>query len=174
MQRPVWITDLRETYNVIIVKTRVRTRPNRNLKRHRIRPICARKRPGLLPSVAAHLPRPSFSLSEKSLLPPMLNVGKLVESFLACLEKNPLFLVENDGYPLISSVRAAADCQVTPWLPADPFAVISPCVFRGLDLPLMLSYWLVSPGLDQPPPLLGEGDRDNDMMLGVPGIGGSG
>ena len=31
------------------------------------------------------------------------------------------------------------------------------------------------PGLDQPPPLLGDGERDNDMLeYGVPGIEGKG
>lgn len=35
----------------------------------------------------------------------------------------------------------------------------------------MLSYGEVNPGLDQPPPLLGDGDRDKDMKeAGVPGI----
>ena len=39
----------------------------------------------------------------------------------------------------------------------------------------MSSKGLVSPGLDQPPPLAGEGDRDNDILpYGVPGIVGNG
>ena len=38
----------------------------------------------------------------------------------------------------------------------------------------MLSKGVVNPGLDQPPPRLGEGDRDRDMYAGVPGIGGKG
>ena len=71
----------------------------------------------------------------------MLNVGRLVDIFLACLEKKPLFLVENDGYPLTSSLRAFAEAQVTLSLlvAADPFSCISPYVFLGLDFPLMLS-----------------------------------
>jgi len=104
----------------------------------------------------------------------MLNVGRLVEIFLACREKKPWFLVENDGYPLTSSLLAFADAHLLSSLPADPFIWISEYVFLGLDFPLTLSKGLVSPGLDHPPPLLGDGERDNDMFVcGVPGIGGS-
>lgn len=38
----------------------------------------------------------------------------------------------------------------------------------------MLSYGVVKPGVAHPPPLLGEGDRDNDINDGVPGILGNG
>ena len=104
----------------------------------------------------------------------MLNVGRLEEILLACREKNPLFLVENEGYPLICSLLALAVAQVTFSELADPFICISPYPFLGLDFPLTLSYGLVKPGLDQPPPLLGDGDRDNDIFeYGVPGIGGN-
>ena len=127
--------------------------------------------------MGGHLPRPSFSLSAKSLRPPRLNVGRLVDILLACLEKKPLFLVENDGYPLISSLRAFADAQVmfSPLALAEPFICTSPYVFLGLDFPLTFSYGLVNPGLAQPPPLLGDGERDNDIVPcnGVAGIGGS-
>ena len=52
---------------------------------------------------------------------------------------------------------------------------MSPYPFLGLDFPLTVSYGLVSPGLDHPPPRLGDGDRDKDMVpRGVPGIGGNG
>lgn len=114
---------------------------SRNLKRHAIRPATVRNRTILLPLMGGHLPRPSFSLSEKSLRPPMLNVGRLVDIFLACLEKKPLFLVENDGYSLTSSLRAFAVAQVTLSLlvAADPFSCTSPYVFLGLDFPFMLS-----------------------------------
>ena len=127
--------------------------------------------------MGGHLPRPSFSLSAKSLRPPRLNVGRLVDIFLACLEKKPLFLVEKDGYPFISSLRAFADAQVTfsPFALAEPFICRSPYVFLGLDLPLTFSYGLVKPGLAQPPPLLGDGERDSDIVpcSGVAGMGGS-
>lgn len=38
----------------------------------------------------------------------------------------------------------------------------------------MLSYGVVKPGVAHPPPLLGEGDRDNDIKEGVPGMVGNG
>ena len=68
---------------------------------------------------------------------------------------------------------ALADSQVTELAP--PF---TPYVFVGLDRPLTVAYGLVSPGLDHPPPGLGDGLRESDMGLfgvpgfGVPGIGG--
>lgn len=37
----------------------------------------------------------------------------------------------------------------------------------------MVSKGAVNPGLAHPPPLWGDGDRDNDMLLGVPGIVGN-
>lgn len=48
------------------------------------------------------------------------------------------------------------------------------CARIGLDRPLDPSYGVVSPGLDQPPPRCGDGDRDSDILPGVPGIVGRG
>ena len=84
-------------------------------------PRKANNLPVLLPPIRDHLPRPSLSLSEKSLRPVILNVGRLVDIFLACREKKPLFLVENDGYPLTSSLLALAFAQVTPSPFDEPF-----------------------------------------------------
>ena len=70
---------------------------------------------------------------------------------------------------------ALADSQVTVFVPA-----LRPYVFAGLDRPLTVAYGLASPGLDHPPPGLGDGLRESDMGLfglpgfGVPGIGGRG
>jgi hypothetical protein len=70
---------------------------------------------------------------------------------------------------------ALADSQVTVFVP--PF---TPYVFAGLDRPLTVAYGFVSPGLDHPPPGLGDGLRESDMGslglpgFGVPGIGGRG
>jgi hypothetical protein len=70
---------------------------------------------------------------------------------------------------------ALADSQVTVFAPP-----LTPYVFVGLDRPLTVAYGLVSPGLDHPPPGLGEGLRESDIRLfglpafGVPGIGGRG
>ena len=51
---------------------------------------------------------------------------------------------------------------------------MSPYPFLGDDLPPSVSNGLVSPGLDQPPPRLGEGDRESDIPeAGVPGMGGN-
>ena len=56
-----------------------------------------------------------------------------------------------------------------------PLVYSSPYPFRGEDLALTESKGSAKPGLDQPPPCLGEGDRDNDMMNpGVLGIGDNG
>ena len=108
----------------------------------------------------------------------MVKLGRLCDNFLAFLEKNPLFLVENEGYRLISSRLASADAHVTLLPLVPPLAVKGNSLtkgFLGLDLPLAFSNGVVSPGLDQPPPLLGEGDRDRDMSAaGVPGMGGNG
>ena len=92
-----------------------------------------------------------------------------------CLLKNPVFLVENEGYPLTSSAFAFALAHVTlPLLLAPPFVYRSGYAFLGEDLPPMEPNSLLSPGLAQPPPARGEGDRDNDMSLdGVPGMVGS-
>ena len=93
----------------------------------------------------------------------------------ACLLKKPLLRVENDGYPLTSSLFAFALAHVTLPLPlAPPFIPKSGYIFLGEDRPLILSKLLVRPGLAHPPPALGEGDRDNDMSSGVAGIGGTG
>ena len=147
----------------MIANTKASNMPSRNLKRHIVLPRYVRNLPVLLPPICAHLPRPSLSLSEKSLRPVILNVGRLVDIFLACLEKKPLFLVEKDGYPLTSSLLAFALAQVT-FSPLDePLVCTSPYSFLGLALPLTLSYGLVSPGLDHPPPLLGDGERDKDI-----------
>lgn len=52
---------------------------------------------------------------------------------------------------------------------------MSPYPFLGDDLPPKASNGLVSPGLDQPPPKLGDGDRESDILkTGVPGIGSNG
>lgn len=105
----------------------------------------------------------------------MLNLGKLADIFLDCLEKNPLFLVENDGYPLTSSLLAFADAHVTLFAPP----LRSAYAFLGLVLPLPKAE-PSRPGVDHPPPLLGEGDLDRDIWLsglppdGVPGIAASG
>lgn len=107
-----------------------------------------------------------------------MKLGRLCDNLLAFLEKKPLFLVEKDGYPLISSLFACAEAHVTLLLLVPPLALKGnspPYGFRGLDFPLTLSNGVVSPGLDQPPPLLGEGDRDKDISAaGVPGMGGNG
>jgi hypothetical protein len=116
----------------------------------------------LVPDCGYHRPRPSFSFSAYVLLP-RLNLGKLLEIFRACLEKNPLLRVEKEGYPFTSSLRAFAEAQVTPFVEGPPLICKSPYAFLGEDLPLKVSYGLVKPGLDHPPPALGEGDRDNDM-----------
>ena len=146
-----------------MAKMNARSIPSRNLKRHIVLPRYVKNLPVLLPPICAHLPRPSLSLSEKSFRPVILNVGRLVDIFLACLEKKPLFLVEKDGYPLTSSLLAFAFAQVT-LSPLDrPFVCKSPYVFLGLAFPLTLSKGLVSPGLDHPPPLLGDGERDKDI-----------
>ena len=105
----------------------------------------------------------------------MLNLGRLWEICRACLEKKPLFLVENDGYPLISSLLAFAEDHVTPFDPGPPFVYTSEYPLRGEERPLMVSNGLVKPGLAHPPPALGDGDRDRDMssLAGVPGIVGN-
>lgn len=123
----------------MIPKTKARNIPSRNLKRHIVLPRYVRNLPVLLPPICAHLPRPSLSLSEKSLRPVILNVGRLVDIFLAFLEKKPLFLVEKDGYPLTSSLLAFAFAQVTLSPLDEPFVCISPYVFLGLAFPLTLS-----------------------------------
>ena len=123
----------------MIAKIKPRTIPSRNRIRHMSLPTYVRNRPVLLLFIGGHLPRPSFSLSEKSLRPLILNVGRLVEIFRACLEKKPWFLVENDGYPFTSSLLAFADAQVTLSPLAEPFIWISPYLFLGLDFPLTVS-----------------------------------
>ena len=123
----------------MIAKMNASNIPNRNLKRHIVLPRYVNNLPVLLPPICAHLPRPSLSLSEKSLRLVILKVGRLVDIFLACLEKKPLFLVEKDGYPLTSSLLAFAFAQVTLSLPDEPFVDISPNVFLGLAFPLALS-----------------------------------
>ena len=92
-------------------------------------------------------PRPSFSFSAYDLSSALiLKSGKPFDNFLMCRAKKPLFRDISCGYPpLISSVLAFADSKVT-----------ASC--RGRP---------VKPGLVQPPPVRGEGDRDNDMP-GVP------
>ena len=148
---------------------------NRSLKRRVIDPSKVLSRLAFPPPwFGCHRPRPSFSFSAKFFDLPKLKLGRLLETvlemFLACLEKKPLFRVENDGYPLTSSLLAFADAQVTPPPPEFPFAYISPYPFRGDDLPLAESKGSAKPGLDHPPPRLGDGDLDNDMSSsGVPG-----
>lgn len=78
-------------------------------------------------------------MSEKSLRPVILNVGKLVDIFLACLEKKPLFRVEKDGYPLTSSLLAFAFAQVTLSPLDEAFVCVSAYAFLGLAFPLTLS-----------------------------------
>ena len=52
---------------------------------------------------------------------------------------------------------------------------MSPYPFLGDDLPPRVSNGLVSPGLDQPPPRVGEGERESDISkAGVPGMGRNG
>jgi len=71
-----------------------------------------------------------------------LKLGKLIDSFLACLEKNPLFFVENDGYPFTSSLLTFADAQVTLLPFGTPLVLYgySPAyALLGLDLPLTVS-----------------------------------
>lgn len=123
----------------MIAKTNARNIPSRNLKRHAVLPRYVRNLPVLLPPICAHLPRPSLSLSEKSFRPVILNVGRLVDIFLACREKKPLFLVEKDGYPFTSSLLAFALAQVTLSPLKEPFVCVSPYVFLGLAFPLTLS-----------------------------------
>lgn len=69
---------------------------------------------------------------------------------------------------MTSSDLALADAHVTPSPLIPPLLCRSVCIFRGDDLPLRISYlsnWFVKPGLAQPPPALGEGDRDKDMRF---------
>lgn len=97
---------------------------------------------------------------------PKLKRGKLLDIVLACLLKNPVFLVENEGYPLTSSVLAFALAHVTlPLLLTPPFVYRSGYAFLGEDLPPIDPNSLLKPGLAQPPPARGEGDRDNDISV---------
>jgi hypothetical protein len=72
------------------------------------------------------------------------------------LEKNPLFLVENDGYPRTSSLFARAAAHD---MPLGPSELGERKPLRGVEVPLPG----VRPGLDHPPPGWGEGDRERDM-----------
>ena len=69
---------------------------------------------------------------------------------------------------------ALADSQVTELPPFTPYA------FVGLDRPLTVAYGATRPGLDHPPPGLGDGLRERDigsdgvLGFGVPGMGGRG
>ena len=132
------------------------------LMRRVIEPSSVLSLESLLPPKGYIRPRPSFSFSAYVRLL-RLNLGRLLESFRACLEKNPLFRVEKDGYPFTSSLRAFAEAHVTPVLTGPPLICKSPYAFLGEDLPLRVSKGLVRPGLDHPPPARGEGDRDNDI-----------
>lgn len=150
------------------------TTSSRNLILHNNLPKCVASRL-ILPSSCR--PRPNFSFSAY-LCEPRWKLGKLHDSFLAFLEKNPLFLVEKEGYPFTSSLLDFAEAQVT-LLPFGPPLALNerspPYALLGLDLPLTVSKGVARPGLAPPPPRFGEGDRDKDMSaLGVPGIGGNG
>jgi len=80
----------------------------------------------LLPALGYHRPRPSFSFSAYVCRLPNVNLGKLLEIFRACLEKNPLLRVEKDGYPFTSSLLAFAEAHVTPFAMGPPFRCRSP------------------------------------------------
>jgi hypothetical protein len=72
-------------------------------------------------------------------------------------------------YPRTFALLACAVAQVT------LFALPLAYDLAGLALLLVPSCGVVRPGLAQPPPLCGEGERDRDMSLapadtGVPGI----
>ena len=73
---------------------------------------------------------------------------------------------------MTSSVLAFALAHVTlPLLLAPPFVYRSGYAFLGEDLPPIDPNSLLRPGLAQPPPARGEGDRDNDISVdGVPGM----
>ncbi|KAK2764547.1 hypothetical protein FQN54_009242 [Arachnomyces sp. PD_36] len=116
-----------------------------------------------------HRPRPNFSSSRAS-RGAIVNRGSDAEIFLLDREKNPVFLVSNDGYAftrLLWLFAAAHDFALPPLL-------VTPK--PGLDRPLCGLYG-AKPGLDHPPPGRGEGDLDNDMYddatgaFGVPGMG---
>ena len=102
-----------------------------------------------------------------------MKLGRLLDIFRACLENHPLLCGEKDGYPFISSLRAFAEAHVT-LLPAPLSTCRSAKPFLGVEVPPTVSKGVDNPGLAHPPPLLGDGDRDNDMPVGVAGIVGSG
>lgn len=87
-------------------------------------------------------------------------LGRRAEIFPFCLEKNPFFLVENDGYPLTSSLFAFADAHDIPLGPnVDDDVVGENIPLLGVDAPLPVDVRL---GLDRDhpvPPINGGDDR---------------
>lgn len=109
--------DSRVTLNRITDTSSSNTISSRNFIRLMTFPRNVFNLSSLLPLLGYDRPRPSFSLSEKSRLPPILNLGKLLDILRACLLKKPVFCVENDGYPFTSSLFAFALAHVTFPLP---------------------------------------------------------
>jgi hypothetical protein len=101
------------------------------------------------------------------------NLGRLADIFRRCLEKKPLLRVEKDGYPLTWSLLAFAAAQDILLLPSAAEPLISPNTRRGEE-PRLLPVPVVRPGVDQPPPGRGEGERESDMGRSSNGVDAAG
>lgn len=119
----------------------------RNLSLRPMRPKMSFIRPTSGTLSRYELERIGFSLS------PSVNRGRLLDMRRMCRLKKPWFWVANEAWPF----RILEDSQATgrtEWLLA------------GLERPL----FMLSPGLDQPPPGTGEGLRESDIEVAVEGV----
>jgi hypothetical protein len=85
----------------------------------------------------------------------LLKKGRLAEILRMCFPKKPELASWYAGYPLTWWLLAWAEAQVTLW-----FWLYD---VTGVVL-LLWAKLALSPGLAQPPPRFGEGDRESDMV----------